>query len=210
MNTATPHPAARIRTAQATDTDAIVELASLVDLHRPADELPTAFTPMRHALAEDTGGPMSHGLNHFLIAEDPHGTPVGAICCGPAHWTREHPRIPGFLRRPIARRISTVHNLTVHPDHRHRGIARALLHQAEHDFRQADYAALTLRHDRSLESFYRRLGYTSAPRLTMDLPPLGRITQIDRGWRHAVKPLTPAASLRTVHGTPVLTGILPG
>ncbi|MEV6212919.1 GNAT family N-acetyltransferase [Kitasatospora sp. NPDC051914] len=211
VNTAPPCPAALIRPATPADADTLMALVLLVDLHRPAEETTAVHAEMHRAFTTDIpGGPLSQGLNHALIAESPDGTPLGAVCCGPAHWNQDNPQIPRGLRGPVMRRISTVHTLAVFPEHRGSGIARALLHRAEHDFRTAGFAALTLRHDRSLESFYRRLGYTSAPRLTLELPgTLGLVTQINRGWRHAIKPIANNAALRLVHGNPVLTGVLP-
>src|SRR4051812_16460659 len=174
-----------VRPAKGEDADVLVELAMLVDLHRPAEEVPAALGQMRLALTVQTlQGPLSHGLNHFLLAED-DGEAVGVIACGPPLWIAEHPGIPRFLRTRLVHRVSTIHSLAVRPAHRGRGIARLLLDRAEEDFRQAGYGVLLLRHERALDGFYRRLGFTSATRLVMDLPPAGWITQTDRGWKHA-------------------------
>ncbi|MER6409002.1 GNAT family N-acetyltransferase [Streptomyces viridosporus] len=211
MNTTAPATAVRIRPATPSDADTVVELISLIDLHLPPAEVPTALEPMRRALAEPTGEPLTHAPNHFLIAEDPHGAPLGTIACGPPLWIYRHPRIPVFMRGMLLRRIIAVQGLAVLPAHRGRGIGRSLLHHAEATFTACGYTALTLRHEPGLESYYVPLGFTSADRLAMDLPPLGLITQADRGWRHAVKPLAPRVSFSTVYGVPVrvVTGVLP-
>ncbi|MEV6212307.1 GNAT family N-acetyltransferase [Kitasatospora sp. NPDC051914] len=135
---------------------------------------------------------------------------MGVARCGPTGWMVTGTEIPDLLRRPILRRINYVGELAVAPDHRNRGIARALLHQTEHDMCQAGYGALVLGHDRHLTRFYQRLGYTSARRLALDLAPWGHHVRSNRRWWHTVKPLAPEVSLRTVYGSPVLTGLLPG
>ncbi|MEV4505456.1 GNAT family N-acetyltransferase [Streptomyces klenkii] len=199
----------RIRTATAADGDTVVELASLVDLHLPADEVPGALAPMRHALADFSDGPLSHGYNHFLLAENCEGLAVGVIVCGPPNWMSLPGRAPGLVRRRLVPRLSTVHALAIRPDHRGRGIARELLQQAEETFRSEGYAALTLRHKRELTAFYQRLGYTSANRLSLMLPSLGLLSLTDRPWKHAFKVLAPDVCVTTVQGLPTITGVLP-
>lgn len=198
----------RIRTATAADGETVVELISLVDLHLRADEVPAALAPMRHALTDSDAGPLSHRRNHFLIAEDANGFPVGAIACGPANWIFDPDRAPRFMHPKLVRRISTIHGLAVRPEYRSNGIARALLQQAEETFRSAEYAALTLRHERDLTSFYRRLGYTSSNRLSLTLPTGELLSLVDRGWKHAFKVLSPSATVATVQGLPTITGAL--
>ncbi|WP_328373631.1 GNAT family N-acetyltransferase (plasmid) [Streptomyces sp. NBC_00445] len=199
----------RIRTATPDDGDAVVELASLVDLHLPTDAVPTALTPLRLALSATDDGPLSHQDNHFLIAEDNDGFPLGLIVCGPPKWITKPGRASGLVRRRLRRRISSVHMLAVRPEHRRRGVARDLLQQAEETFRDAGYAALTLRHDRELTAFYRQLGYTSANRLSLMLPPQELFTLNDRPWKHAFKVLSADASVISAQGLPTITGILP-
>ncbi|MFI6689503.1 GNAT family N-acetyltransferase [Streptomyces sp. NPDC050485] len=206
--TALSDPDIRVRTATHADGDTLVELISLVDLQLRAEELPGALDPMRHALTDSDEGPLSHRRNHFLIAENSDGVPVGAITCGPAKWMSNPSRSPTIMRRRIAERVSTVHGLAVVPAYRNRGIARALLHHAEETFRDAGYTALTLRHDRSLTKFYGRLGYTSHNRLSLTLPTGELLSLVDRGWKHAFKILSPTASITTVQGMPTITGAL--
>ncbi|MFE3559479.1 GNAT family N-acetyltransferase [Streptomyces sp. NPDC059193] len=210
MNTLSTRSGTRIRTATLADADTVVELASLVDLHLPSGETPAAaLAPMRGALTATNDGPLSHRLNHFLIAETPDGLAVGLIVCGPPNWIYQPGRVPGLARRRLAHRIATVHNLAVRPDHRRRGIAAELLRQTEGTFRDAGYAALTLRHDRSLTAFYERQGYTSSTRLSLMLPTFGLITVNDRPWKHAFKNLAPEVAVTTIQGLPTITGLLP-
>lgn len=198
----------RVRTATHEDGDTLVELISLVDLHLRAEELPGALEPMRHALTDSDDGPLSHRRNHFLIAENIDGVPVGAITCGPAKWMSNPNRAPKIMRRRLVERISTVHGLAVFPAYRNRGIARTLLHHTEQTFRDAGYTTLTLRHDRSLTKFYGGLGYTSHNRLSLTLPTGELLSLADRGWRHAFKVLSPAASITMIQGMPTISGAL--
>lgn len=63
-------------------------------------------------------GPLSHRRNHFLIAENSEGVPVGAITCGPAKWMSHPNRSPKIMRRKLVEHISTVHGLAVVPTYR--------------------------------------------------------------------------------------------
>ncbi|MGY4963543.1 GNAT family N-acetyltransferase [Streptomyces sp. 900105245] len=198
----------RFRTATEEDGDTLVGLISLVDLQLRAEDVPAALAPMRHALTDSDDGPLSHRRNHFLIAENGEGVPVGAITCGPAKWMSDPNRSPKIMRRKLAERISTVHGLAVVPAYRNQGIARALLHHAEETFRDAGYTVLTLRHDRSLTRFYQQLGYTSHNRLSLTLPTGELLSLLDRGWKHAFKVLSPTAVITTVQGMPTITGAL--
>ncbi|KOT46687.1 hypothetical protein ADK41_00170 [Streptomyces caelestis] len=198
----------RVRTATQEDGDTLVELISLVDLQLRAEDLPGALDPMRHALADSDNGPLSHRRNHFLIAENSEGVPVGAITCGPAKWMSDPNRSPKIMRRKMVEHISTVHGLAVVPAYRNQGIARTLLHHAEETFRDAGYTVLTLRHDRSLTRFYGRLGYTSHNRLSLTLPTGELLSLLDRGWKHAFKILSPTVAITTVQGMPTITGAL--
>ncbi|MFD6967411.1 GNAT family N-acetyltransferase [Streptomyces sp. NPDC059949] len=199
----------RIRPATPADGDTLVELISLVDLHLRAEDVPAALMPMRHALL-DGSGPLSHGRNHFLIAENSDGDPVGAITSGPANWIFDPTRAPRVMRHKLVRRIATVHGLAVRPEYRHQGIARVLLRQAEENFRTAGYAVLALRHARDLGGFYQGLGYTSSNRLSLTLPTGELLSLTDRGWKHAFKILSPSASLTTIQGLPTITDALSG
>ncbi|RLU82605.1 hypothetical protein CTZ27_30090 [Streptomyces griseocarneus] len=210
VTTLAPRSGIRIRTATLADGDTVVDLVSLVDLLRPAEEVSAALDLMRHALTDATDdGPLSHRHNHFLLAEDADGRAVGVIVCGPPHWIARPGRASGLVRRRLLDRLSTVHALAVRPEDRGRGIAQQLLRQAEDTFRDAGYAVLTLRHQRDLTRFYQRLGYTSSNRLSMLLPSVGLLTLADRPWKHAFKLLSPAVSVTTVQGMPTITGVLP-
>src|SRR5690606_37938591 len=153
------------------------------------------------------GGPFSHGLNHFLFAETTDGTPVGAIHVGPAQWML-NPQIPARIRRTLIDRVSNIDTIAVHPDHRRQGIATRILARVETDFRNAGYRALTLRHEHDKKRFFTAHGYTSLPRLAVDLPPAGLFTDHDPAWKYAVKPLDDTATFTTQRGYTTLTGLL--
>jgi len=210
MTTSPSRLGMRIRSATPADGDALIELISLIDLHQPPEAVPAVLGRIRQALTDTDDGPLSHRLNHLLISETADAVPVGVITCGPAQWMADPKAIPRFMYGQLVRRIATVHSLAVRPEYRGRSIARDLLHQAEQAFQDAGYAALTLRHERDLTRFYRRLGYTSSNRLSLMLPMLGLFTVNDRGWKHSFKVLSPDAAVTTVQGLPTITGVLPG
>ncbi|WP_030237774.1 GNAT family N-acetyltransferase [Streptomyces sp. NRRL S-350] len=198
---ATPTTDIRLRSATVADKDAVAELVSLVDLHQPADKVSAVLDGMQQALQATEGEALSHSRVSFLIAEGPDGQQVGLAVCGLAKWMTEAPRV---LRHQLIRRFATVQVLAVRPDSRQQGIARALLQQTEQSFREAGYQALTLRHGRELTSFYQKVGYTSAARLSLLLPAETRLTLADRGWRQAFKILSPSVSTIERQGHPAI------
>ncbi|MER7671279.1 GNAT family N-acetyltransferase [Kitasatospora sp. NPDC096128] len=211
----------RIRPATPADADTVIDLMSHIDLHQRAEDLSQIFDTIRLLITTQTtdlagrdaelgsGWRLSHGINHALIAEY-DGNSVGMVRCGPSPWLTENPQFKAIygMRRALTAKLSSIGELAVMPAYRKRGIASALLLQAEDDYRASGYRALTLQHDRSLTSFYTKLGYASASRLTLELPALGRVPRINRGWRQAVKALVNEASVVIVYGDPVLTGLL--
>ncbi|KNE81383.1 GNAT family N-acetyltransferase [Streptomyces xinghaiensis] len=197
-----------IRPVRADEADQHIELTQLVDLHLSAEDLPDLITAIRASLRHE-GGPLSHGLHHYLFAESPDGTPVASIHCGPPLWVLRNPAIFPHMQRKLVKRVSCIDTLAVHPDYRGRGIATTLLRRVEADFRNAGFVALTLRHEHAKRHFFTRRGYTSVASLAMILPPVGLVTQTNPGWRHAVKPLTDDVSFTTVQGLPAATGFLP-
>ncbi|MFD9068427.1 GNAT family N-acetyltransferase [Kitasatospora purpeofusca] len=201
----------RLRPATPGDFDAVADLVRMIDLRRSADDLAPVLEIMQEMLTTGSGddGPFSHGSLHFLLAELPDSAgPVGLARCGPSRWTLELD-IPAFVRNRLYPRVGNVHELVVVPEHRGRGIARALLARVEEDHRRAGYDALVLRHDRGQTSLYTHLGYTSGSRLVLELPDaLGRASVRKKGWRWAAKPLAPQVRVTDVHGSPVLTGLL--
>ncbi|MFE2850182.1 GNAT family N-acetyltransferase [Streptomyces lavendulae] len=206
MTTLTPAPNITIRPVRADEVDTYFDLTLLVDLHVPADELPALKNTVAAALRAESG-PFSHGLHHFLFAETGDGTPVAAIHVGPPHWML-NPQIPDRMRRALAERVSNIDTIAVDPDHRRQGIATRLLARVETDFRRAGYRALALRHEHDKKRFFTARGFTSFPRLVVDLPPVGLLRQHHPGWKHAVKPLDPTVTFSSQRGLTVVTGLL--
>ncbi|MEU9761897.1 GNAT family N-acetyltransferase [Streptomyces sp. NPDC047987] len=206
MTTLTHTPSITIRPVRADEIDTYFALTLLVDLHLPAHELPALKNTLAAAL-QAKSGPFSHGLNHFLLAETADGTPVGAAHVGPAHWMLNQ-KIPARTQRTLTDRVSNIDTIAVHPDHRRQGIATDILTRVETDFRRTGYRALTLRHEHSKKHFFTAHGYTSLPRLAVDLPPTGLFIQHDPGWKHAVKLLDHTVTFTSQRGLTTVTGLL--
>ncbi|MFF7115458.1 GNAT family N-acetyltransferase [Streptomyces albogriseolus] len=204
----TGHPAnITIRPVRSEELDVYFDLTTLVDLHVPVERLPALKAHIGEALA-GSGGPFSHGLNHFLFAETTDGTPIAAIHVGPAHWMFDEPMYPGTRRR-LLHRVSNVDTIAVRLDHRRQGIGTRLLHHVAEEFRQAGYRALTLRHEQPAKRFFASCGYTSLSRLAVDLPaPARLITSNDPGRKYAVLLLDDTVSFTTQRGFTTLTGLL--
>ncbi|MER6433689.1 GNAT family N-acetyltransferase [Streptomyces sp900105245] len=117
-------------------------------------------------------------------------------------------RSPPRLWRTLVERVSNIDTIAVHPDHRGQGIATRILDLVEDDFRQAGYRALTLRHEHGKKHFFTARGYSSLPRLAVDLPPTGLFTRAEPGWKFAVKPLDDTVTLTSQRGVTTITGLL--
>ncbi|WP_318218818.1 GNAT family N-acetyltransferase [Streptomyces sp. SCL15-6] len=196
-----------IRPVRADELDTFFDLIQLIDLHMPADKLPALKATIAAALNITDGGPFSHGYHHFLFATAPDGTPIASVHVGPARWMI-NPQIPARIRRTLIDRASNIDTLAVHPDHRGHGIGSRLLTHIETTFRNAGYRALTLRHEQASKRFFTTHGYTSLPRLAVDLAPAGLFTDHDPAWKYAIKPLTPTAAFTRQRGYTTLTGLL--
>ncbi|CAL9677086.1 hypothetical protein SUDANB105_08014 [Streptomyces sp. enrichment culture] len=206
MTTHAHTPAVTIRPVRADGLDTYFDLTLLVDLHLPPHQLPALKNTVAAALSAE-GGPFSHGVNHFLFAETTDGTPVGAVHVGPGLWMLD-PQIPARIRRTLTHRVSTIDTIAVHPDYRRQGIATRILARVETDFRHAGYRALTLRHEHHNKRFFTAHGYTTLPRLAVDLAPAGLFTHHAPGWKYAIKPLDPTVTLTVQRGYTTLTGLL--
>ncbi|WP_405416415.1 GNAT family N-acetyltransferase [Streptomyces rubiginosohelvolus] len=205
MTTDTTLPSITIRPVQADELDTFFDLTLLVDLHVPTDELPALKDNLATALRAESG-PFSHGLNHFLIAETGNGTPVAAVHAGPPRWMNK-PQIRR-ARKTLSQRVSNIDTIAVHPQHRNQGIATHLLARVESDFRRAGYRALTLLHEHDKRRFFTTHGFTTFPRLVLDLPAIGLFSQHDPGWKHAVKPLDPTVTFTSQRGLTAVSGLL--
>ncbi|MCX4681385.1 GNAT family N-acetyltransferase [Streptomyces sp. NBC_01433] len=200
-------PNITIRPVRASEVDVFRRLTLFIDLKLTPDQLPRVFEDI-HMVLQHEGEPFSHGLHHFLLAETSDGTPVAAAHTGPPLWMFRNPSILPHMQSSLLRRISNIDTIAVDPAYRGQGIARSLLSRVEDDFRNAGYAALTLRHEQDKKHFFTRHGFTSFPRLAMDLPPVGLVTEADRAWKFAVKPLTNDVSFTTMRGLTAVTGLL--
>ncbi|MFD7867014.1 GNAT family N-acetyltransferase [Streptomyces sp. NPDC059783] len=200
-------PSITIRPVRTDELDTFFDLTLLVDLHLAADELPALKVTFRAALHLPSG-PFSHGLHHFLVAESTDKVLVAAIHVGPAHWMLS-PQLPAFVQHTLVKRIGNIDTIAVHPDHRHQGIAARLLARVESDFRRAGYRALALRHEHDKKTFFTAHGFTTLPRLVVDLQPFGGLfKQQAPGWKHAVKPLDPSITFTSQRGLTAVSGLL--
>ncbi|MET7276197.1 GNAT family N-acetyltransferase [Streptomyces flaveolus] len=195
------------RPVHADEIDTFFDLIQLIDLHMPTDKLPALKNTINTALNIHDGGPFSHGINHFLFATLPDGTPIASVHVGPARWML-NPLIPARIRRTLIDRASNIDTIAVHPAYRGHGIGSRLLTHIENDFRNAGHRALTLRHEQASKRFFTTHGYTSLPRLAVDLAPAGLFTDHDPAWKYAIKPLTPTAHFTRQRGYTTLTGFL--
>ncbi|MFF8618957.1 GNAT family N-acetyltransferase [Streptomyces sp. NPDC015350] len=196
-----------IRPVRAFEADEFHRLTLHIDLKLTADQKLRVLDDIHMALQHE-GEPFSHGLHHFLFAETSDGTPVAAVHTGPPLWMFRNPSILPHMQSSLLRRISNIDTIAVDPAYRGQGIGRSILSRVEDDFRNAGYAALTLRHEQDKKYFFTRNGYTSFPRLAMNLPPVGLVTETDRAWKFAVKPLTNDVAFTTVRGLTAVTGLL--
>ncbi|MGZ2361466.1 GNAT family N-acetyltransferase [Streptomyces sp. 372A] len=206
MTTRANAPSITIRPTRADELDTFFDLTLLVDLRVPADRLPALKNSFGAALRAENG-PFSHGFHHFLLAETCDNTPVAAVHVGPALWMC-NAQIPARVRRTLHERVSNIDTIAVHPDYRRQGIAARLLARVESDFRRAGYKALTLRHEHNKRHFFAAHGFTTLPRLVVDLPPIGLLKQQDLGWKHAVKPLDPTVTFTSQRGLTVVSGLM--
>lgn len=197
-----------IRVAGHADTAAFMELIAHADPHDP-----DPFGLARDILARRPEPPLSHHRDLCLLAKDGTGAIVGALLGGVPRWLLEHPGIDTLaLADRMVSRLGMIHAVAVHPDHRRRGIGRALIQRAERRFAQAGYGLMTLNHAPELDDYYRALGYTVDDALLVHLPQQRLIGMTTDDTRMSAKPLHPSVRLADVPGAPhrVITSLLPG
>lgn len=141
-------------------------------------------------------------------------TPAGAVFAALPEWAYRHPLSQANSRLSNLLAVTTinVYGLAVAPEHRHQGIARALLTETETLARSTRHLLATLIHKPELADFYQHMGYTSAHHVTI-LTPYGAmgLTQ-PHPMMTAVKPLHPDVRIQAVPDAPgpVVTGLQPG
>ncbi|MFZ3492171.1 GNAT family N-acetyltransferase [Streptomyces sp. 5.8] len=197
-----------IRVAGHADIAAFMELIAHADPHDP-----DPFGLARDILARGPERPLSHYRDLCLLAEDGTGAVVGALLGGVPRWLLEHPGIDTLaLADRMVSRLGMIHAVAVHPDHRRRGIGRALIQRAERRFAQAGYGLMTLNHAPELDDYYRALGYTVDDALLVHLPQQRLIGMTTDDTRMSAKPLHPSVRLADVPGAAhrVITSLLPG
>ncbi|MBM9624730.1 GNAT family N-acetyltransferase (plasmid) [Streptomyces zhihengii] len=159
--------------------------------------------------------PSTHGPAMCLSAHlRRHPTPVGALFAAVPEWAMEHTlgTHRARLAGPLSAATISIYGLAVAAEYRGRGIARALLREAETRARATRCRLATLIHEPHLASFYQRMGYTTATQPTVLLPGTAMLLTQPAPYMTAVKPLHPTVRLQPVPGAPgpVVTGLLPG
>ncbi|MFE0778922.1 GNAT family N-acetyltransferase [Streptomyces sp. NPDC058861] len=159
--------------------------------------------------------PFTHGPALCMTARTRRATtPAGAVFAAAPDWAYEHPisQANTALASFLATTTIGIYGLAVAPEHRHLGMARALLARTETIARSTRHRLASLIHKPELADFYQRLGYTSAQHIVI-LTPGGAmaLTQPHR-MMTAVKPLHPSVRIQTVPGAPgpVVAGLVPG
>ncbi|WP_327309701.1 GNAT family N-acetyltransferase (plasmid) [Streptomyces sp. NBC_01298] len=166
-----------------------------------------ALAPFRH--------PFTHGPALCLTARTRRATtPAGAVFAAVPEWAYEHPisQANAALASFLAATSIGIYGLAVAPEHRHLGMARALLAKTETLARSTRYRLASLIHKPELADFYQRLGYTSAHHIVIPTPDGAMALTQPRPMMTAVKPLHPSVRIQTVPGAPgpVVAGLVPG
>ncbi|MFJ8444377.1 GNAT family N-acetyltransferase [Kitasatospora griseola] len=147
----------------------------------------------------------------LLLAARENGRIIGALGVSVPEWVMTHRALRDESQRGLlARVIAHVHGVAVHPDHRRRGIGRALLEEARKRVSHEGYLLMTLEHAEDLADFYQRLGFTTVGELAIYTPrPL--LTQPPSpGLAIAVRTLMGRVGPRDVPGLagPVVDGLV--
>ncbi|MFD7956051.1 GNAT family N-acetyltransferase [Streptomyces ardesiacus] len=216
MATVMPHPARAARTdiAPLKRPDHADYLA-LLGLTTSSGSLPPETADV---LTMDPVGPLAtHGTALCLTARQRRSTnpkPLGALFASSPDWAYQHPLVRNdpSLSYLLSRTALLIYGVAVTPHRRRQGIARALLTETEQRARTAGYRLTTLIHNPDLTDFYQRLGYITAPQVTIAMPDAGMGLTQPQPYMTAVKALHPDVQIRQLPGAsgPVVSGLLPG
>ncbi|MFD3722844.1 GNAT family N-acetyltransferase [Streptomyces sp. NPDC058674] len=156
-----------------------------------------------------------------VVEETSSGALVGGMLAMPAVWAYTHPMLAGSPNAHIiAGLVATLDSLAVVEEWRGKGIARALVAEAEtvmgsHEEGKFGAAILYVTHEPELTDYYAGLGFILSPDGIAIPTPLGLICHGPiEGFRFSVKPLRTGIQMDpmpTPHGHHlIIRGILPG
>ncbi|MCZ1000767.1 GNAT family N-acetyltransferase [Streptomyces mirabilis] len=160
-------------------------------------------------------------LTHVRVVEETSsGALVGGMMALPAAWAFTHPMLMGSPNAHIiAGLVASLDSLAVVDAWRRKGIARALVAEAEksmsaHPTGKLGAAVLYATHEPELTDFYAGLGFTLSPDGIGIPTPAGFICHGPiKGYRFSVKPLRTAVQMEplpTPYGRQlVIRGVLP-
>lgn len=188
----------RVRAARFSDEDAMMRILALAD---PDD--PAPFESSRTVLLRGPQGPLSHGRALLLVAQHQDGAVAGALTASPPDWIVTHPGITGeHNQSALINRLGTVHGLAVDEPYRGRGIAQALIAEAERYLARQGFELITMDHKPELTDFYARLGYAQGAQLVIHTPGPLIAQPALTGMIHSFKPLEGNVRLRLIPGYP--------
>jgi GNAT superfamily N-acetyltransferase len=129
---------------------------------RPLEALEAMREPFRRWLE-----PKLAGGEYFGFIADLCGKPIGGVGLMVIEW-------PPHPAHPVDPRRGYVLNVFVEPDHRGRGIARALMEASDAEFAHRGLSYSILHATDAAKPLYRRIGWTGTTEMAK---PVGRLIQ---------------------------------